>query len=307
MAAALLGDRSQFDQYDSRVFPGYPILIAITHTLTRLPISLSALAVTFISAGVAAALAAMLFDDPRIGWAVAFAMPHVWINMSLAMGEAPALALETLGLWLARNGQAIPAGMIFGLGGLTRPVALFALAASFLERLARGRAGRGLVTIVAAGVVFAAGMLLIRTLNGSFLHGVREYSNSRRAYSGQLFAWPFSSILWIAFHGHVGFWRWIYIMAHVLLCLGGCAALARKNSPTDLLAFIWLSLNTLFVLCIGLGVGAWGFYHFPRFTIPALPALAWSWRRFLPAAAWVYIPLGTILFVMAVYAVRTCP
>jgi hypothetical protein len=96
-------------------------------------------------------------------------------------------------------------------------------------------------------------------------------------------------------------------MAHVLACIGGCVMLSRKNSPTDLLAFIWLSLNTLFVLCVGLGLGGWGFYHFPRFTIPALPALAWSWRRFLPASAWLYIPFGIILFAIAVVGVHTCP
>jgi hypothetical protein len=72
----------------------------------------------------------------------------------------------------------------------------------------------------------------------------------------------------------------------------------------EVLAFTWLALNTLFVLCIGLGPGAWGFNHFPRFTIPALPALAYAWRRFLPASPWLYIPLIAVLFYIGVVGVR---
>jgi hypothetical protein len=149
-------------------------------------------------------------------------------------------------------------------------------------------------------------MLIIRPITGGLFHGISVYAHSPRAYAGQLFTWPMHSIVWMTLYGHVGWGRWIYIIAHVAACIGGCVILSRKNSPTDLLAFTWLALNTLFVLCLGLGPGAWGFNHFPRFIIPALPALAYAWRRFLPATPWLYIPLIAVLFYVAVIGVRFC-
>jgi hypothetical protein len=306
MAAALLGEPAAMDQYDTRVFPGYPMLIAVTHLITRLSISASALAVTFISAGAAAALSAIVFEDRRIGWAVGLALPHAWINMSLAMSEAPVLALIMLGLLLARRKQTAAGGIIFGLSILTRPVAAFALIGLFVDQFACGRLHRGLLTSICASLVFFIGMFVVRPITGGFFHGVSVYANSPRAYAGQIFTWPMHSIWWMTLYGRPGWWRWIYIIAHLTACIGGCIILSRKTSPTDLLAFTWLALNTLFILCIGLGPGAWGFNHFPRFMIPALPALAYAWRRFLPATPWLYIPLIAVLFFIGVVGVRFC-
>jgi hypothetical protein len=226
--------------------------------------------------------------------------------MSLAMSEAPMLALAMTGLLLARRNQITAAGIIFGLSILTRPVAGFALIGLLLDQFARGRAHRGLFIAGWAALIFILGMLIIRPITGGLFHGIGVYANSPRAYAGQLFTWPMHSILWMTLYGHIGWGRWIYIIAHVAACIGGCIALSRKNSPTDLLAFTWLALNTLFVLCLGLGPGAWGFNHFPRFTIPALPALAYAWRRFLPASPWLYIPLIVVLFYVGVVGVRFC-
>jgi len=304
MVSAILGG-PKLDEYDSRVFPGYPLLIAGAHLVTRLSIPTCSLLVTFLGAGIAAALSAIYFGDSRVGWAVAFALPHAWINMSLAMSEAPVLALEMLGLMLARR-NAVISGLAFGLAGLTRPVALFALLGVFFgEKIPRFR-GRIWIAVWAA-VVFFCGIYLLREVTSGPLHEIHVYANSPRAYSGQIFTWPFHSILWMTFHGNVGFGRWCYIVAHVILCIAGCVFLMRTDSVANRISFIWLSLNTLFILCIGLGSGAWGFNHFPRFMIPALPALAWSVRKFLPASAWVYILIGAGLFVMAILGVRACP
>lgn len=306
VAAAILGNHASLDEYDSRVFPGYPLLIAVVREFTGLSLGASALFITFISAGVAAGLAASFFKDFRIGMAVAFLLPHAWINMSLAMSEAPMLACEMLALMLARR-NAVACGIAFALAILTRPIAAIALIALLFERTAADRFREGLLTAATAATIFLAAMLLLTPITGGLFHPLHVYANSPRAYAGRLFTWPFHSILWMTFHGHVGVLRWVYVMTHVALCLGGCAILLRKNSPVDLLAFVWLSLNTLFVLCLGLGPGAWGFNHFPRFTIPALPALAWSWRTFLPRTLWLYIPLGVGLFAMAVFAVLSTP
>jgi hypothetical protein len=306
VASAILGDRGAMDEYDSRVFPGYPLLIAITHECTRLSIAASALAVTFISAGFAATFAAFFFNDIRIALAVAFALPHAWINMSLAMSEAPMLAIVMLALLISRK-NAAGAGILFGIAILIRPVVAFALIGLILEQIARAHASRGLIIAAIAAAIFLAADFFLGPITGGLFHHLHVYANSPRAYTGQMLTWPFHSIISMTLHGNVGIFRWIYIMLHVALCLGGCALLLNKNSSTDLFTFIWLSLNTLFVLCLGLGAGDWGFNHFPRFTIPALPALAWSWRSFLPRTAWMYIPVGAGLLVMAVFAIHATP
>jgi hypothetical protein len=252
-------------------------------------------------------MSALLFGDRRVGWAVGLILPHAWINMSMGMSEAPLLALELAALLLARRNRTAAAGIVFGWAGLTRPVACFALAGLVLQQWTRGHARRAAATAIIAALVVAIGMFLLRFVTGESLRGVHEYINSPRAYGGHIFTWPFHSILWMTFYGHVPVGRWIYIIAHVMLAIGGCVILARQNSRMDVLALPWLALNTLFVLCVGLGPGGWGFNHFPRFMIPALPPLAWSWRKLLPARAWLYIPLCAIFFVMAIYGIRDCP
>jgi hypothetical protein len=306
VAARILGERATLDEYDSRVFPGYPLLIALVHEITRLPLGVSALAITFVSAGVAAMLAGIYFDDVRVALAVAFLLPHAWINLSLAMSEGPVLAMEMLGIWVARR-SAVGSGIVFALAVLIRPVAGVALMAALFERAARKRFREGLVMTGTAVALALVVLLALTPITGGPVHSLRVYANSPRAYAGRMLTWPFHSIVWMTLHGHVGIGHWIYVMMHVALCVGGCFVLVRRNSAIDLLAFVWLFLNTLLVLCLGLGPGGWGFNHFPRFTLPALPALAWSWRRLLPGSGWVYIAVCAGLFVVGVLGVRGTP
>ncbi len=94
-----------------------------------------------------------------------------------------------------------------------------------------------------------------------------------------------------------------------------CAILTRKfladsrahpqhpiDSPATLtpIAWPWLLGNTLFVLCIGSG---WGFNHFPRFNIPAQPALFYALSPLLPRH-WIWWALFTAgSFATAVFTV----
>ena len=326
MALAILGDKSQMETYDTRVFVGYPILIAAVHLVLRLPIAISALAVTFISAGAAATFATLLFDDVRVGFATAFLLPHVWINQSLAMSEAPVLALTVAGLLLAHRRFAIAAGITLGMAILTRPVAGFALVALLVQlagrqatnrdRLARWRP---LIVSVFAAAVVLAGLWLTQKITGGMLANLKQQADSPRTYGGQPFTWPFHALLSATFSRSTNFWHWLYIALHVVIALGGCLLLLESNSDRDRLALPWLVGNTLFVLCVGSGSGGWGFNHFPRFMIPALPPLAWAWRRFLPAprsavyklsaifGGWLMFFYGVVLFFMAVIEVHGCP
>jgi hypothetical protein len=62
--------------------------------------------------------------------------------------------------------------------------------------------------------------------------------------------------------------------------------------------------NTAFVLCIG---SVWGFRHFPRFTIPAAPAMFWTIRNLLPSRWGWWIVIAAACGVMAVAGVIASP
>jgi hypothetical protein len=320
-AAAICGHPSSLTEYDTRVFPGYPALLALVHKTTRLPFAVAGLAVTLVSAALAASLSAALFEDIRIGWAMVALVPHWPINSSLIMGEAPLLALLTSGLLLGLKGSSdsshpwrtAAAGVLLGTAGLVRPVACFAVLGLMLAELHRRRLMRAASVGALAAAVVGTGMFLLHRAFGDALHGVRVYASSTHAYGGQIFRWPFESLVTVPLRSQVPLGQVIYIYLHVVLTLVGCARLTSRavaartdtarsgesvadpcTASIDLAAAAWLVGNTLFVLCIGSGVAGWGFHHFPRFMLPALPAFFWAFRDLLPRR-----PLVWLLIVVA--------
>jgi hypothetical protein len=311
-ARAMLGDGDGMTEYDRRVFPGYPAMIAAAGML-GVPLPWAALGITWLSAGAAAAGAAALFRDRRVGWAMVVLIPHYAINSSMGMTEAPLLALSLGGMLLARSGGGARAGLsgaILGFGGLVRPVACFAVMGQVVADLLRRRWRPALLAgAIAAAVVFG-GVLALHVWTGDVFRGVRVYANNPGAYGGQMFVWPFKSLIFSPLHDpQVSAGRVVYIWAHVLATLAAIAILARRclrrpSDPLDVLSLIWLVGNTLFVLCIG---SYWGFQHFPRFIIPAMPALFWALRGALPNRWYLWAPLFAGVFVMAVLGVNASP
>jgi hypothetical protein len=306
-AAAIRGDRTQWTEYDKRVFPGYPALIAAAHTVTQLGFGISALLVTWFAAAVAAAGSAVLFRDTRIGWAMVALIPHWPINSSLAMSEAPMLAMTVCGLIAGMAGSAAAAGALLGMALTIRPVACFPLAGLLLVHLSTRRQKEAIVTAVAAGIILFGALQWVWWLTGDPFYGVRVYSHSSAAYGGHLLAWPFQALIQTPLRAHTPILRMLYIWAHVPLVLGGCVVLARRARQADDLAriaLVWLAGNTLFTLCIASGPYGWGFFHFPRFTIPATPALFWAVRGALPASTAVWVCVTILMGAIAVMGVH---
>ena len=300
-AAAMVGDRSQWTEYDKRVFPGYPALIAVVHVVTRLDFGVCALLITWISAAIVAIASAVLFRDRRIGWAMVMLIPHWPVNSSLAMSEAPMLALAVGGLALGVSGMAAPAGAALGMAMTVRPVACFPLAGLLIAQWLADRRKEAVVSAIVAGVVVIGALQWVQWLTGDALYSLRAYANLPGAYSGSIFAWPFQSLLQTTLFGHAPFARIVSVWAHVILALGACMLLALKitsEKRTDGLertATVWLAGNTLFTLCIASGPYGWGFYHFPRFMIPATPPLMWAFRRVLPKSGWIWFALAVLM------------
>ena len=320
-ARAILGDRASLTEYDTRVFPGYPALMAATSEATRLPVAVTGLCITWIAAALAAVFSAMLFRDRRIGWAMVMFIPHWPINSSLIMAEAPMLALATAGLivGLGSNQKAtrsVLAGTLLGIAVLVKPAACFALLGLTAALWANRRRKRAILTGVAGAIVVLAGLAGVRHLTGSALNSASVYSNSPSAYGGRIFAWPFESLIQTPIAAHAPIGRVIYVWAHVVLAVAACVILYRQRPRRkeagsqshyrllNLAALYWIVGNTLFTLCIGSGPFGWGFYHFPRFTIPAMPAMFWAIRRFWPGKTWIWVCIAVVMTSVAVAGVR---
>jgi len=308
-AAAFCGDRTQWSEYDKRVFPGYPALIAAAHLVTRLSFVWSALLVTWLAAGVAAAGSAMLFQDRRVGWAMVMLIPHWPINSTLAMSEAPMLALVVVGLLLGISGMSAAAGAALGMAMTVRPVACFPLAGLLLALWLLARRKEAIVAAMVACMVIAGALQWVQWLTGDALHSARAYASLPGAYAGSIFAWPFQALIETPLRARPSLVRIAYIWAHVVLVVGACVVLARRaRQPRadrlELIALAWLAGNTLFTLCIGSGPFGWGFYHFPRFTIPASPAVFWAMDRLLPTPTWVWLLLTVVFFAVAAAGVH---
>ncbi len=336
------GQADDLSTYDTRVFPGYPLLIAPL-TLLDLPAGLAGLVVTVGAATAIPPLAACVFRDRRVGWACVMLIPHWPINSSLAMSEAPCVALCLLGLLLSRR-RPIVAGLIFGIAGLVRPMAAFAVVGVLLWEVRRAWRFRSKRSSLAAGprpalagqaapdapakgrrltghvaprsiqiggtalAVIALALLGIWLAFGDPLHGVRVYATDPGAYRGDLFAPPFGSIVSTLRTGDVGIGRAVWTLSHVALALLACGLMTveagRTRGRLATIAAGWLVGNTLFILTIG---SDWGFFHFPRFLLPALPPLMFALRRWLPEDWWVWIGLSLVLAPVAAWGVIDSP
>jgi hypothetical protein len=306
-AAVMTGDRplAALSAYDRRVFPGYPVLIAAVHLL-RVPLPLAAALVTWFSAGIAAAVSAKVFADARVGWAMTCLIPHYLINSTLGMSEAPVLAVTVVALLAGTDGRIILSGLLFGFAGLIRPVACFAAAGAVLMLWRENRTRRAVLLGVIAAATVGAGILALQLWTGDAMAGPRTYANHPDAYAGHMIEWPLQAMITVPSMERTPRWRIAYNWAHVVLVtfgsvlLGMRAARDRKPDPRDSAALPWLAGNSLFSTCVG---APWGFRHFPRFTIPASPALFWAVRKWLPRRAIWWVLIAAALFWKSVQGV----
>jgi hypothetical protein len=291
---------AELDPYDRRLFPGFPLLIAAVHQ-TGIPIGIAALALNWTAVAASAVLTALLFQDRRIGWAMALLTPSYILYTTIAMSEAVLILLTLFALFAAMRGHAWAGGVWQGLAILVRPLGF---PAAIGYALARRHRFRDVIAYgIGATLVFAAGLLFMRLWSGSFVPGWHVYATNPRAYGGgEVFTWPFHSLIVTPGRIPVAPWKVAYIWTHVLLVLAGCllsareAFAARLREPLATLCAVWLLVNTAVVLCIG---SKWGFQEFHRFILPALPPLFYSVRRWLPRGGTAWCGIGIISIALA--------
>jgi hypothetical protein len=238
-----------------------------------------------------------------------FLLPHYVINSSLSMSEAPMLACALTALLLAVRSDrgfvgGIVGGMILGCAALIRPMAVFAALGYIVYRLSRRQPRQAVAFTLACAVVIAAGLFGLHLAFGDALHGMRAYASEPGAYNGNVFTWPFGSLILTPLHHPAERAKIPYIAVHVLLVLFGCVTLWRRPGELSKLAATWLTANTAFVLCIG---SNWGFEHFPRFTIPAQACLFLAYRHWLPSKMPAWSAAAALMMLQAVWGVANSP
>lgn len=293
------------------LFPLYPAIAALAHGGLHLPLAVAALVPNWLMAGLIAVLSARIFNDRRVGWAMAILTPSFLVTSVLISAEATCLLFSLLALDLARRDRpssAVLAGIALALAGLGRPVALFAALGLFVMALVSGRARRGALIGLVAAAVYGLGMIAVQWRFDTIMHSAADsltaYAETDAAYgSGSLLTTPFDSLLHTPKAYNVAFWKIAYVYLHVVAVLLGCAAMlwhvdaasVRDGSRRFVVAMaLWLWGNTLFVLCIG---DRWGFDEFHRFILPALPPLLWALRPLLPDGrrpwgTWAWAPIA---------------
>ncbi len=315
-AQAMRGDTSHLTDFDRRTFPGYSVFIAVVSKV-GIPLVPAAMAIPWICAAIAAAAAAVLFGDRRIGYAMAVLTPHYLSYSSMPMSESSLLAFLMVGMLVGGCGS-LPAvffgALLIGFSGVIRPMSCFGAAGYITYEFFRGRRLHAIVAAVGAGAVVAASVILMHLWTGDALHGVHVYVSDPKAYNGQLLTWPFHSLIATPFRVDLPYLKRakiLYVWIHVIVTLSGCAIVVgrvlrakREDRPPhalDVLSIPWLVGNTLFVLCVG---DKWGFFAFARFIVPALPALFWAYRNYLPSRWWAWVLIALPSMALAVDSVK---
>ena len=223
-ARAWLGPDAEFAAHPhfGRFFPGYPLMIAGLHFL-GVPLAAAALLPSWLAAGAVAVLCALYFGDRRIGWAMAALTPSYVFSGSLICSEAMCLLFSMLGLALARRERRLSAGVAFGLGGLFRPVAVFALLGLVAADLRERKVRPPLLTTAVSGLVVAAGLAAVQWRFGDALMGLRHYQD-QAAYGGQILTWPLGALITIPLTTRVPAWKLAFVGVHLAAVLGGASS-----------------------------------------------------------------------------------
>jgi hypothetical protein len=305
---ALLDPSVTLDPYVLRFFPGYPTAAAGLCALGASS-AVALLACVWIPAALVSPLAAVVTRSRRVGWMMVVFTPG-WV-LSIIPGMEPlslALTLAALAMATTRRqpgtATGVAAGCLFGLAGLVRPMASYAVAAVML---AAGRRRRWPLAASVAGVSLAvviAGLVLVGWRFGDPLASYHGYTGSARAYGeGGLAKFPFASLVLTPLRDGVPLWKIGYVYVHVAFALLACGMMVRpwwrawrgakagakvagNDSQVVLVLGPWAWIGTLATLCIG---DQWGFHEFPRFIIPFLPALLYPYRTWLTGRRWRWL------------------
>ncbi|UWP84110.1 hypothetical protein Dfulv_07630 [Dactylosporangium fulvum] len=258
-------------------FPGYPMLVRLTHFVTRLDYGTAAITVSWIAGGFAAvlmcALGTRLYDE-RVGLVLTalFCAQPMSMALSMAYSEALFTALVAGMLLCAHRGDWLPAGLL-GLGAaLTRPTgaaAAVALAVAAGLAVYKGRQEGGTDRVapwkpVLAAATALAGVPAYLLWVGMRVGDLGAWFDIQTAGWGTTFDYGRSSLMFVrdALRDGEG---WVQVSVAWML-IGAVIAAAVAVTMK-----VWPPLTVYGLIVLVLVVGQGGYYHSkPRLLVPAL-------------------------------------
>ncbi len=271
--------------YDTRVFPGWPLLAA-PFLAVGLP-EQSVLVLALICAALAPWLYLTLTGDTAGTWLLAV-FPPAWLLATIhPISEAIYCCLIVAGCLAVQRRHWFLAGLAAGGAVLVRPFGLAWVVAFAVPLFFPRREKKPIAAYVLGGALMAA---LLAALNlglyGDLLHQLRVYArplselNLHTAPDGSAespaghWGWPFVNLIGTPFHYHVPVWKMVYIyglaaFGFVLAAQAGRRLCRQPALPDwEKAALVGFLGNTLMICCTG---PYWGFHSFDRYFIWGLP------------------------------------
>jgi hypothetical protein len=279
--------RASLTFYDSRVFPGWPLVYG--WLLWLLPAPAAALGALILTAAAVPALLYLLTRRFAVALALVW-LPPAWLLATTHPVAEAFFLLAGLGALLAWQRDRLElAGLAAGLMCATKPYGIFlALPLGLACARSQGRWSAGRLARF-AWPIFATGILcafINLRLYGDMLHQFHVYAAPLAqlnlagvdAYASASGHWsmPFAALLTTPWRTPVPAWKMLYVYAHVVALFvlvtvpaWRCWRARANNNALTLVLLGWLVLNSAAIVC---GGPYWGFHSFDRYFVWAWPA-----------------------------------
>ena len=303
--------------YASRVFLGWPALIAVANHLIPEPFAIMGLTVL-----VAAIVPVLFFELTRsmtMAWTILF-LPPAWLLATLHPIAEPVYLASGVGALLALKHQRwFLAGLLAGYMTTVKPYGIFLVAGCVLGAAFEGRnlSAKRAARLAVGVAILGLGYLAVNVvLYKDPLYQLHVYSSplSKLNLSADAASklndpsghWgvPFRALIETPRHFPVPLWKLTYIYGHVLLLglfvlVGVRGYLKGIRAPETTAMAVWLVLNSAAIVCAG---PYWGFYSFDRYFVWALPAALALNQHWLEKRPWLLYSLAPLSIAATAFA-----
>ena len=255
---------------DSRLFPGYPLLIVAISSLTSIQLIVSGLIVS-VSSSILSILLLNIISKNKVAVILFSIFPPVWIMSSVKIATEPlTVFLLLISLYLFLKKKYFLAGLIVGAATSVRLISICLLAA-FAITLARKNKNKILSLISGFAIPLFLFVIYNLVIFGNIFYQILLYpkiggaSGSSIGILQLIYDIP-RSLDWHQYRIFLsGF-------SYIALCVISSFILFKYQNKSDIfkISFYWALFSLVFILSYGPSPLL---EEFPRFLVPFMPAL----------------------------------